>query len=109
MAGPWPKHDTRRKTYVLEEGSAGAPCDDISILDEPMIERVDTENPHFAGMARMPFPRVIESDEKGMVRSWCEAQGIKLAPHEFIEGQVDYIIELDTDQKRNQFKRKWLS
>jgi len=108
MAGPWPKHDTRRKTYVLQEGSAGAPCDDIAILEEPMIESI-LRTRICAGMARMPFPCVIESAEKGMVRSWCEAQGIKLAPYEFIEGQVDYIIELDTDQKRNQFKRKWLS
>jgi hypothetical protein len=60
-------------------------------------------------MARMPFPCVIEDAEKGAVRPRCEANGIELTPREFIGGQADYIVELDTPAKREAFERRWLS
>jgi hypothetical protein len=95
------------KTYVLQS-SETAPYDDIAVLEEPMIAEVDTARAGYAERARIAFPCVVDSAEKGAVRRWCEAHGIQLRPHEFITGQVDYIVELDTPEKQKAFERKWL-
>ena len=99
---------TPRQTYVLQEGSEGIPFDDISVVEEPMIDRIDTAWPGAAEPAMMPFPCAVASADKGIVRRWCEGSGVTLRPHEFIGGQVDYIIELNSAAERAAFKRKWL-
>jgi hypothetical protein len=100
MAGPRPRHDTRGKTYVLQEGR----YDDIAAVEVP-IERIDSGDPRLVGVE---FPCVVAAADPGTVRPWCEAKGIKLTPHLFYGKQVDYIIQLDTAQKRARFERKWL-
>jgi hypothetical protein len=100
--------NTNGKTYVLQS-SETAPYDDISVLDEPMIAEVDSARAGYAERARMAFPCVLDSADKSTVRPWCQTHGITLTPHEFIKGQVDYIVELDTPKKRKAFERKWLA
>ena len=97
----WTEKDVRREIYVLQEG---APCDDISLC-EPRDRR---NRDQLVGDDELTFPIVIASADRGAVRPWCESKGIALKPQEFAEGQVDYIIELDTRSKREAFRRKWL-
>ncbi len=91
---------TRTRIYVLQEGT---PCDDISVVET--FETVDTGDLSWAGRS---VPCVEASADRGTVRPWCEARGIRLMPVEFFPGQVDHVICLGSDDQRQTFERKWL-
>jgi hypothetical protein len=86
---------------VLQEG---IPCDDISVVEA--LDHIKLGDQSWVGR---PVPCVIASADKGTVRPWCEERGIKLTPTEFFPGQVDYLIDLDTERKNGAFKRKWVA